>query len=139
MTSFNCFHLTLQDGKSITLYSTAGVQINKTNLISNQTEFSQQLSTSVRKRVPVKEELPWWIILVSILGGILLIVILILILWKIGFFKRKKRDELEKRKSRHPDTGNNVNNEKKRDSYTDSEGGIVDNEIPPANNEKEKY
>jgi hypothetical protein len=32
----------------------------------------------------------------------------------------------------------NGNNVKKRDSYTDSEGGIIDNEMPVAN-EKEKF
>ncbi|XP_053382556.1 integrin alpha-8-like [Mercenaria mercenaria] len=129
----------MKEGKSMTLISTATVQINRTNLISNQTEFLQQLSTTVRKRAPIKEEIPWWIILVSVLGGILLIALIVLVLWKCGFFKRKRRDELEKRKSHAPDSGNKVNNEKKRDSYTDSEGGIIDNEIPPANNEKEKY
>lgn len=46
--------------------------------------------------MPVKEEIPWWIILVSVLGGILLIVLLVLILWKVksgvfGFLDEKRK------------------------------------------------
>ncbi|XGW15891.1 hypothetical protein V3C99_001385 [Haemonchus contortus] len=33
---------------------------------------------------------PWWIILVSALIGLLILLIMILILWRCGFFKRKK-------------------------------------------------
>ncbi|XP_060606127.1 integrin alpha-6-like [Ruditapes philippinarum] len=128
----------MKDGKSIKLLSTAFVWINKTNLISNQTEFSQQLITTISKRTAVRKELPWWIILVSVLGGILLIALIILLLWKCGFFKRKTRDELEKRLMSATVSKGNGNNVKKRDSYTDSEGGIIDNEMPVAN-EKEKF
>ncbi|XP_071532933.1 integrin alpha-8-like isoform X1 [Panulirus ornatus] len=33
---------------------------------------------------------PWWVYLVSVLGGLLVLVIIILIMWKCGFFKRKR-------------------------------------------------
>ncbi|KHJ93636.1 FG-GAP repeat protein [Oesophagostomum dentatum] len=36
---------------------------------------------------------PWWIILVSILIGLLILFIVVLILWRCGFFKRKKYGE----------------------------------------------
>lgn len=36
------------------------------------------------------EEVPLWIIILAICGGLLLLIILILCLWKLGFFKRKK-------------------------------------------------
>ncbi|XP_053564062.1 integrin alpha-7 isoform X2 [Bombina bombina] len=36
---------------------------------------------------------PWWIILIAVLGGILLLALLVLILWKCGFFKRSTREE----------------------------------------------
>ena len=35
---------------------------------------------------------PLWVILVAIFAGLLILVILIVILWKIGFFKRKRPD-----------------------------------------------
>jgi hypothetical protein len=35
---------------------------------------------------------PLWIIIVSVLAGILLLVLLILLLWRLGFFKRKRPD-----------------------------------------------
>ncbi|CAJ0598713.1 unnamed protein product [Cylicocyclus nassatus] len=36
---------------------------------------------------------PWWLILVSILIGLLILLIVVLILWRCGFFKRKKYGE----------------------------------------------
>ncbi|XP_071446046.1 integrin alpha-PS1 isoform X1 [Hetaerina americana] len=39
------------------------------------------------------EPVPIWIIIFSVLLGILLLIILILVLWKIGFFKRKRPTE----------------------------------------------
>ncbi|EPB72084.1 FG-GAP repeat protein [Ancylostoma ceylanicum] len=37
--------------------------------------------------------IPWWVILVSILIGLLILLIVVLILWRCGFFKRKKYGE----------------------------------------------
>ncbi|XP_053311576.1 integrin alpha-7 isoform X2 [Spea bombifrons] len=37
--------------------------------------------------------IPWWIILIAVLAGILLLLLLVLILWKCGFFKRKRYQE----------------------------------------------
>lgn len=36
------------------------------------------------------EEVPLWIIILSVCGGVLLLIIVILCLWKFGFFKRRK-------------------------------------------------
>lgn len=38
------------------------------------------------------EPVPIWIIIVAIVAGLLLLVILTLILWKLGFFKRRRPD-----------------------------------------------
>ncbi|KAM4701627.1 integrin alpha-7 isoform 2-T2 [Discoglossus pictus] len=40
--------------------------------------------------VAVLGGVPWWIILIAVLAGILLLALLVLILWKCGFFKRKR-------------------------------------------------
>ncbi|KIH57930.1 FG-GAP repeat protein [Ancylostoma duodenale] len=37
--------------------------------------------------------IPWWVILVSILIGLLILFVVVLILWRCGFFKRKKYGE----------------------------------------------
>ncbi|KAL4233421.1 hypothetical protein ACF0H5_008102 [Mactra antiquata] len=124
--------------KTMNIISHASVKINETNLISNRTVFDQKLMTTIKTTTIVVQEFPWWIIVVSVLVGLLLIVIIVLILWKLGFFKRKTRDQVrEMRKSRVPD--NNVNSDntettKGRDSYTDSEGGIIDQEETPTGN-----
>ncbi|OWF47708.1 integrin alpha-9-like isoform X2 [Mizuhopecten yessoensis] len=49
----------------------------------------------------VTEDIEIWILIVGCLGGLLLFVALGLLLWKCGFFKRKKREEVQawKRKS----------------------------------------
>lgn len=142
---------TMMKSPALTVVSVGDVAIDKTNLITSRTELRKQLGTTIRKKPPLPEPLPWWIILVSVLGGVLLIALIILILWKCGFFKRKTRDELEKRKSMLPDSGNKVNNpkqgaddskkdENKRDSFTDSEGGIIDHEQQPdVKTPQEKY
>jgi hypothetical protein len=51
--------------------------------------------------------IPWWIVIVSILGGLLLLALLIFMLWKCGFFKRRRPDptlsgNLEKNGERDP-------------------------------------
>lgn len=37
----------------------------------------------------------WWIILLAVLGGLLLLGLLALLLWKLGFFKRKRPQDQE--------------------------------------------
>nr|XP_054932188.1 integrin alpha-PS2-like [Dermacentor andersoni] len=39
--------------------------------------------------------LEWWIILLAVLGGLLLLGLLALLLWKLGFFKRKRPQDQE--------------------------------------------
>lgn len=38
------------------------------------------------------EEVPLWVILVSIFAGLLLLILIVLALWKLGFFERKRPD-----------------------------------------------
>ncbi|XP_050701483.1 integrin alpha-PS1-like isoform X4 [Eriocheir sinensis] len=38
------------------------------------------------------EEVPLWVILVSIFAGLLLLILIVLVLWKLGFFERRRPD-----------------------------------------------
>lgn len=38
--------------------------------------------------------LPWWYIVLAVLAGILLLTLLIYLLWKLGFFNRRRPDFL---------------------------------------------
>jgi integrin alpha 7 len=38
------------------------------------------------------EEIPWWIIILGILAGLLLLALFVYILYKCGFFKRRRPD-----------------------------------------------
>ncbi|XP_074658698.1 integrin alpha-PS1-like [Tubulanus polymorphus] len=46
--------------------------------------------------IPPKEaeDIPLWIIIVAICAGLLLLIIIILVCWKLGFFKRKRAEDL---------------------------------------------
>ncbi|XP_041366895.1 integrin alpha-PS1-like [Gigantopelta aegis] len=64
---------------------------------------SKQLNTinyAITKAMPDIKDQPgkgiqWWIILVAVLVGVLLLAGLILLLWKLGFFKRKKPEDMQ--------------------------------------------
>ncbi|XP_052248842.1 integrin alpha-PS3-like [Dreissena polymorpha] len=58
--------------------------------------LKEQIVTRVVPRQIFKKEVPWWVVLLSILGGIIFIAVLVFILFKFGFFKRKTREDLEK-------------------------------------------
>lgn len=54
------------------------------------------------------EYVPIWIIIVAIVAGLLLLVLLTLVLWKLGFFKRRRPDptlsgNLEKHRDDNPE------------------------------------
>jgi hypothetical protein len=85
---------------SVDLVSTATVSVQDTNQEHMQPDGEMpdtiELKTMVfTEEVPKKPVEPW-IIAVSTLGGILGLVFLILALWKLGFFKRREKDKLEK-------------------------------------------
>ncbi|KAK6166151.1 hypothetical protein SNE40_022913 [Patella caerulea] len=65
-----------------------------------QTDDTNDITYAVTIAIPdVKVAEPkgieWWIILIAVLAGVLLLVLLILILWKCGFFKRKKPEDMQ--------------------------------------------
>ncbi|XP_022083625.1 integrin alpha-8-like [Acanthaster planci] len=53
-------------------------------------QVMMEVSTIASPDEPVVKRVPSWIIILAVLGGLLLLLLVILILWKCGFFKRKK-------------------------------------------------
>ncbi|XP_038044823.1 integrin alpha-8-like isoform X1 [Patiria miniata] len=53
-------------------------------------QVMMEVSTIASPDEPVVKRVPIWIIIVAVIGGLLLLLIVILVLWKCGFFKRKK-------------------------------------------------
>lgn len=54
-----------------------------------------QVETTARKDLLEQQEpepIPWWIIILAILVGLLLLILLTWLLWKLGFFKRRRPD-----------------------------------------------
>lgn len=59
---------------------------------SDDVDYAETLAyPNLLEQLP-PEEVPLWVILVSILAGLLLLVLIAIILWKLGFFKRKRPD-----------------------------------------------
>jgi len=56
------------------------------------------------------EPIPWWIIILAILVGLLLLILLTLLLWKLGFFKRRRPD---------PTLSGNIEKHRVDDNYYD--------------------
>ncbi|XP_072179510.1 integrin alpha-8-like [Diadema setosum] len=54
--------------------------------------------------VEISITIPFWIYIVAACAGLFIVIILILILWKIGFFKRKKITPEQRRKMERSDT-----------------------------------
>ncbi|XP_063965024.1 integrin alpha-V-like [Lytechinus pictus] len=63
---------------------------------------SNKVSTKIVPQFIIPEiepqKVPLWVYLASILGGCFILVMLILILWKVGFFKRRKKLTSDQRK-----------------------------------------
>ena len=63
-----------------------------TQRIDDDYDHAETMAYPDRLDTGESPEVPLWIIIVSVVAGILLLVLLILILWKCGFFKRKRPD-----------------------------------------------
>ncbi|XP_045180509.2 integrin alpha-9-like isoform X2 [Mercenaria mercenaria] len=91
----------IKEGESVELISIGSVEIGQGNI------QNMQVSATLRKRIikPLVKELSWWAIPLSVLCGNLLLSLIIVLLWKVGFFERKLRDELIRRKAHISNAG----------------------------------
>lgn len=107
----------ISDGDAIAIRSDAYIRFEESSrLITESERHVTDVLTDILPETPPKKPLAWWIILVSIIAGILLIVIVGLLLWKCGFFKRQKREDMlkmqktgEVEKMLDPDEPNGLN------------------------------
>jgi len=89
----------------VEIFSRAVVEIPKElNIQQDETNDEASAKTiAYSDIVEEKKEIPLWVIIVASLCGLLLLIIIILVLWRIGFFKRKRPGDLhqaEKQKAK---------------------------------------
>ncbi|GFV15579.1 integrin alpha-PS1 [Trichonephila clavipes] len=78
----------------VDIISRASIYLDPQFDIRQKTENDRALAiTKALPDLPLyqkPEEVPLWIIILAVCGGLLLLILLIFCLWKLGFFKRKK-------------------------------------------------
>ena len=79
----------------VEIYSKASVIVNQDIIQDVSDDFVSvlTLATPDPSKGLIESTPDWWIILVSILIGLLVLVLISLILWRCGFFERKRPDE----------------------------------------------
>ncbi|XP_070211198.1 integrin alpha-4-like [Littorina saxatilis] len=74
--------------------------------VSISADKNANATTFIVYKLHYRPAFAWWVLGVSIVSGFLLLYILIVLLWKFGFFRRKRREELQKlieTSSTHPE------------------------------------
>lgn len=89
----------------VDIYSRALVEIpEELNILQDESNDDAFAKTVAYSDIAEEEkEIPLWVIIVASLCGLLLLIIIVLVLWKIGFFKRKRPGDLhqaEKQKAK---------------------------------------
>jgi hypothetical protein len=71
---------------------------------SNDDAFARTVAYS--DIVEEEKEIPLWVIIVASLCGLLLLIIIVIVLWRIGFFKRKRPGDLHQAEKQKAKTTN---------------------------------
>ena len=77
----------------VMVYSNASVQVNISNVeyADSSEQETEVLTTMLSEKIVVSTEpVAIWIILLACLCGVVLLVVIVVLLWKCGFFKRKR-------------------------------------------------
>jgi hypothetical protein len=80
---------------SVQIVSRAKIYVSSDlGLQQNRSDDEYEVKTTAKVDLLVKQEepIPLWIIILAILVGILLLILLTWLLWKLGFFKRRRPD-----------------------------------------------
>ena len=80
----------------VEIYSKASVIVDR-DIMQNMSDDHDYVLTLAHPKAfqRIDYSTDWWIILLSILIGLLVLVLICLILWKCGFFKRQRMDEVD--------------------------------------------
>jgi hypothetical protein len=92
------------DKKEVLIFSKAELKIDP-SLHIQQLSLDNDISKAMTVAYPGKdvqepEGIPIWVIIVGVLVGVLILVCLIILLWKCGFFRRQKHDEMVQHKGK---------------------------------------
>ncbi|CAK8695048.1 integrin alpha-6-like [Clavelina lepadiformis] len=77
----------------VRVFSNAQLWMERSNVrYDGSSQLTTELATSLlaHKIVQPEGEIKWWIVAVATLAGVVLLVIIVLVLWRCGFFKRRR-------------------------------------------------
>ncbi|XP_063612656.1 integrin alpha-7-like, partial [Penaeus indicus] len=95
-------HISMEGGAVLKSFARAKIlSLNPKLSFVGEKETDFVVMTQVQPYSPPGKGVPWWVILLALLGGLLLLSLLAYGLYKAGFFKRK---ELEEMKAHHAQT-----------------------------------
>ncbi|CAN7996380.1 unnamed protein product [Ixodes hexagonus] len=69
-----------------------------THFVKPQAKQTTIVTSLIKEGPPTPYQLPWWVYLLIVLGGLALLLLLIFCLYKCGFFRRKAKEDLERSK-----------------------------------------
>ncbi|KAK3883405.1 hypothetical protein Pcinc_012280 [Petrolisthes cinctipes] len=95
------WHMSPETG--IVLQSTARAVILSFNphlTFTGKRTATIQVGTQIQPESPLGAGVPWWVILLAVLGGLLLLGLLAYGLYKAGFFHRKEQEEMKSQRAR---------------------------------------
>lgn len=76
------------------------VSLNPDLAFTGHKDASVMIQTQIQPDTLPGKGVPWWVILLAVLGGLLLLVLLAYALYKAGFFQRKEYEELKAQQAR---------------------------------------
>ncbi|KAL5006586.1 hypothetical protein ScPMuIL_015392 [Solemya velum] len=76
---------------------------NLPNLLRKEPSYRQEVTTEIYPPKPPPEPVEVWVIVLSVLGGLIFLFLVIFILYKLNFFKRQKKEDMERKLGKKKD------------------------------------